>query len=121
MLVYIVTAAVGACFGLTAAVLFTRFWNYRGRRGAAIKKKKFEFSKLILLLVMATYFVGVGLGVKVTLMDYSQLGVLLTFIGAPTATSLAFYAWKARAENLIKIKQLHPTETEGTTIDLNNV
>ena len=83
--------------------------------------RKVEFSKLILGLVLLTYFVGVFVGVKISLIDTAQLGVLLAFIGGPTAAAIGFYAWKAKAENIIKIKQAHPEETEGIPVDLNNI
>ena len=62
----------------------------------------------LLMLVMATYFLGVAVGVKIVLEYPEQLGTLLTYIGAPTATVIIFYAWKAKAENVIKIKKNNP-------------
>ena len=85
------------------------------------KRRKVEFSKLILTLVLLTYFIGVFVGVKVTFIDISQLGVLLAFIGTPTAAAIGFYAWKAKAENIVKIKKDNPEETEGISVDLNNI
>lgn len=69
------------------------------------KKKGVEFSKVILLLVMAVYFITVGVGIWLSLVDYSQFSTLAMLVGAPTATALGFYAWKAKAENIIKIKR----------------
>ena len=85
------------------------------------KKRKVEFSKLVLVLVLLTYFIGVYVGVKVTFIDFSQLGVLLAFIGTPTAAAIGFYAWKAKAENIIKIKKDNPAETDGIPVDVNNI
>lgn len=114
ILIYVIVAAAGAFLGFLAAACF---WagNVRKRARKAGKKDrgKMEFSKVILLLVMATYFVGVVIGVKVTLIDFTQLGVLLTFIGAPTATAIVFYAWKAKAENIVKIKKANPDVIEN--------
>jgi hypothetical protein len=73
-------------------------------------KTRAEFSKILILLVMATYFVGVFVGVKLVFMDTTQLGVLLAFIGTPTAAAIGFYCWKAKAENLVKIKRCSPRE-----------
>ncbi|MBU5438273.1 hypothetical protein KQI42_09650 [Tissierella sp. MSJ-40] len=84
------------------------------------KKKKFEFSKTILLLVLSTYFVGVFVGVKIVFIDFSQLGVVLAFIGTPTAAAIAFYCWKAKAENILKIKQENP-EISGSPLDFNDI
>ncbi len=85
------------------------------------QSKKIEFSKIVLALVLSTYFLGLYIGYKTVLLDFTQLGTLLAYIGAPTATSIGFYAWKARAENIIKIKKANPEETEGINIDFNNI
>lgn len=71
-------------------------------------KKKPEFSKIILALCMFVYIVTVGFGFFVTATEKTQLGELLAFVGAPTAVAIGFYAWKARAENLLKIKKENP-------------
>ena len=69
-------------------------------------KSKVEFSKLMVGSVMLTYFFGVFLGAVVVITKSpDQLGIYLGYIGAPTATAIGFYAWKAKNENLIKIKQ----------------
>ena len=67
-------------------------------------KKKLEFSKLILSFVLFTYFIGVYVGIKAVSVDVNQLAVLLTFIGTPTASAIGFYCWKAKNENVLKIK-----------------
>lgn len=66
--------------------------------------KRVEFSKAIIAAVMATYFCGVAIGGWVVAHAPEQLGVYLSYIGAPTAVSIGFYSWKAKAENMIKIK-----------------
>ena len=82
-------------------------------------KRKIEFSKLILALVLLPYFYGVHIGAKIVTLDVSQLAVFLGFIAAPTATAIGFYAWKAKAENMAKIRKAYPEETRD--IDLNNI
>lgn len=106
--VLLAVAAVGGLLGFLAAALFYAYHARRrkAKRGAA--RKKVEFIKLVLMLVMATYFLGVAVGVKIVLEYPEQLGTLLTYIGAPTATVIIFYAWKAKAENVIKIKKNNP-------------
>jgi hypothetical protein len=84
-------------------------------------KRKFEYSKFILTLVLLTYFVGVYVGVKVVFEDSSYLTLLFAFIGTPTATAIGFYTWKAKAENIVKLKNAHPEITQGQPIDLNNI
>lgn len=85
------------------------------------KKKRFEFSKLVLLSVMILYFISAGVGIAISLADYTQYSTLAMLVGAPTATAIGFYAWKAKSENVIKIKQEHPEETQGVPVDLNNI
>ncbi len=85
------------------------------------KKKGFEFSKLILLAVMVLYFIAVGIGVMLSFLDYTQYSTLAMLVGAPTATAIGFYSWKAKAENVVKLKKENPEETKDNSIDLNNI
>lgn len=78
----------------------------RGRRN------KTEFSKTVLALVMTTYFFGVGIGAFIVLRSSEELSALLTFIGAPVATALGFYYWKAKNENMQKHAQEIETPIE---------
>lgn len=72
----------------------------------AKRKKKREFSKLIIAGVMLTYFLATLVTCFVTLfIDCSQVGVLCTFVGTQTTSALGFYLWKAKAENELKIKK----------------
>jgi hypothetical protein len=77
------------------------------------KTKKFEFSKLILALVIASYFVGLAFGMIVILkiLDTGNVAYISTslcglfsYIAAPVAVAIGFYSNKAKAENLEKIK-----------------
>lgn len=123
---------------ITAGILIggvTMFWiivmlqgqSHRSRKRKsprvelAKNKHKIEFSKFILMLILFTYFIGVAVGIKVVFIDISQLGILLAFIGTPTAAAIGFYCWKAKAENLIKIKKDNPEETAGMPVDLNSI
>ena len=85
------------------------------------KKKAFEFSKLVLLAVMVLYVIAVGVGIMLSLIDYAQYSTLAMLVGAPTATAIGFYAWKAKAENVIKFKTENPEATKDVPIDLNNI
>jgi len=62
-----------------------------------------EFSKIVLAAVLLTYFIGVTIGGIVVFRDSMQLQWYLAFIGTPTATAIGWYAWKAKAENIIKL------------------
>ena len=76
--------------------------------------KKIEFSKIILCLVMLTYFVGFIFGMYIiyTLLLLSSstsyistaLCGFFSYVGAPVAVAIAFYSYKAKAENIEKIK-----------------
>lgn len=86
-------------------------------------KKKFEFSKLIMVALLFTYYVGLWFVMSVVnkLMQfiflYSSLSAttvftamssiiiaLLTFIGTPVAVACKYYSKKAESENIIKLK-----------------
>ena len=88
---------------------------------------KREFSKVILGAVMLLYFAGAIYGAVIVWQDSTLLGELLAYIGAPTAVAIGFYAWKAKAENVIKVAAavkdkdvlnaaIH-NESEGTAYD----
>lgn len=131
MALYIIIALIALVVGGGAAVLIlfliVNSGNKKQKRqdGAQEKtlktRRKLEFSKIVLALILLTYFVGVFIGVKVSLIDISQLGVLLAYIGTPTAAAIGFYCWKAKAENIVKIKRDNPEETQGIPIDLNRI
>jgi hypothetical protein len=70
---------------------------------------------------MIAYFITVGVGIKLSLIDATLFSTLAMFVGAPTATALGFYAWKARTENIMKIKKENPKETGDAPIDLNKI
>ncbi|MCQ4936727.1 MULTISPECIES: hypothetical protein [Anaerotignum] len=121
---YLISVAAGFVAGIAGVCLVEMIRKSRRRRKKREQngeKEKFEFSKLILLAVLATYFWGLSVGTKIVFMDFTQLGVWLAYIGTPTTIAIGFYAWKAKAENIVKIKQANPTETEGVPIDLNNI
>lgn len=128
ILLFVAAFILGA--GLTALFLYAamRTSNRRQRKRRAVPKaeaprkpRKVEFVKIIVFVVLLTYFVGVYIGAKIVFIDFSQLGVLLAFIGTPTAAAIGFYCWKAKAENIIKIKKDNPEETEGIPVDVNNI
>ncbi len=118
-----------ATLAFTIILLLLLFWfnphkktsKKKTKAKRKTKNKKFEFSKIVLTSVLLTYFLGLYIGCKIVTFDYTQLSALLTYIGAPTATAIAFYSWKAKAENIVKIKQKYPKETKDMNIDLNNI
>lgn len=73
-------------------------------------KKKSEFTKQIVAAVMITYFIGLVVGVFVVLrilLDYPEYAVqalvaMFSYIGIPVASTIGFYCWKAKNENINK-------------------
>lgn len=115
---YIISAAAGLAGGIAAVLLFG---GRRSRRKKEQDRRKIEFSKLVLSAVLLTYFAGFIVGARAVILDPNQLGVFLAYVGTPAATAIGFYSWKAKAENVVKIKKANPEETEGMPVDLNNV
>ena len=77
------------------------------------KDKSIEFSKLILALVILSYFIGLGFGMLIiwkilgtgdTTYIATSLCGLFSYIAAPVAVAIGFYSYKAKAENIEKIK-----------------
>lgn len=80
---------------------------------------KIEFSKLVLGSAVVIWAAGAVFGAVIVNEEHSQLRELFAYIGAPTATAFGFYAWKAKAENIMKIgksKQLD-AKTKKQVID----
>ena len=63
-----------------------------------------EFTKVVVAAVLATYFVGLIVGTIVVILSPDQLYAYLAYIGTPTATTVGFYCWKAKNENINKHK-----------------
>ena len=120
---YMPCIILGILLGFLIFCIFFGIANKRRwfKRKDGKKKAKPNFTKAVLVAVLFTYFIGLAIGIKVTLADFSQFGVLATYIAAPTTTVIALYCWKAKAENLVKIKQGYPEETKDIPVDLNNI
>jgi hypothetical protein len=77
--------------------------------------KKLETSKLMLFLVMVTYFIGVFYGlyaVNRILLDYPEWAIqaliaIFSYIGVPISVAIGFYSWKAKNENALKIPNVN--------------
>lgn len=118
---YLICGILGIAIGFFIFYLLFRIANQNRRVKKNFKFAKPNFTKAVLVAVLCTYFVGLYIGIKVTLIDYSQFGVLATYIATPTTTVIALYCWKAKAENIIKIKQGYSEETKDISVDLNNI
>lgn len=104
--------------GFLLAVAMIVICNLPGIRSCRRKRKK-ELkehperkggtTKVLLFSILMTYYIAFAVGVWVVIFkDIYQLGTLLTFTGGVTAAAVAFYCWKAKAENLLKIKAGNP-------------
>lgn len=73
------------------------------------KKKKnrlFEtYSKIIETIFLLVYLLGVAIGIYAVIMEPPTVEFLLIYIGASATVSTGFYFWKAKAENMVKLKQ----------------
>jgi len=127
---YISITIFSFIFGIIFTILFTivaiKIHNIPHKKLEKTKRKTAEketvsFTKIVVASVMLTYFIGVAIGGYIVLKEYDLLGTYLTFIGSATATTIALYCWKAKAENMIKIKTSNPKETKGISVDLNNI
>ena len=66
------------------------------------------YTKILVAAVMATYFFGFAAGGVLVFVHPEFLGEWLTYIGVPTATAIGFYCWKAKAENVLKMRSEAP-------------
>ena len=84
-------------------------------------ERKGGTTKVLLFSILLTYYIAFAVGVWVVVFkDVYQLGTLLTFVGGVTAAAVAFYCWKAKAENLLKIKAANP-DLCGSLSDFSNM
>lgn len=127
----IMVAIAGIVAGIIISLLFFRIQAEKRRKKRVRTKgnkekrgqetEKISFTKAVLSVVLLTYFVGLVVGIYVTMKDYSQFGILATYIATPTTTVIALYCWKSKAENMIKLKKYFPEETKDIPVDLNNI
>ena len=59
------------------------------------------------VLVIVSAFVDIRLQVPI---DTSMFMAYAAYLGGPTATAIGFYAWKSKAENVLKIGQSFTSE-----------
>lgn len=63
------------------------------------------YTKILIFAVMVTYFLGFIVGGILTIIYPEHLGEWLTYVGTAAATAIAFNCWKAKAENVVKIRK----------------
>lgn len=79
------------------------------------EKRSTTFTKSIMTIVVLLYFIGALMGtILVTVaaiidikhnvpLDTAMFIAYAAYLGGPTATVIGFYAWKSKAENVLKI------------------
>ena len=117
-------AGVITCAAVLALVNASNISRNRRRRVMERKRhpeKKLQATKIIVFSIMVTYYAAFILGVWVVICkDFYQLATLLTFVGGVSVIAVAFYCWKSKAENLLKIRKEEP-ELGGSLSDIANL
>ena len=78
------------------------------------KSKNFEFSKIMALIAIAMWLIVnfFGMIIVILTLDTSPLMYVIPSVDAVVAAIIAFYLWKARAENTIKLKRIYGVDLE---------
>lgn len=87
------------------------------------------FTKSLMSVIVFLYFVGALIGTALVIlsaiMDF-RLNMPLNnemfiayaaYLGGPTSVAIGFYAWKSKAENVLKISKSFETEERVEVID----
>ena len=89
-----------------------------------------SFSKSIMSTVVFLYFMGSIIGTALVILsaiidlrlgtplDTSMFVAYAAYLGGPTATAIGFYAWKSKAENVIKISKTFENDKIMETMDM---
>lgn len=89
---------------------------YQKQLQPSYKEKKVTFTKLYMVLIGLLYLAGAMLGAFLVLwassldaeagrpIDPQMFIAYAGYLAGPTAVAIGFYAWKSKAENLLKIK-----------------
>ena len=82
-------------------------------------KKKFEFSKIIFvyIAIMFTIVIIFTMILMWVTKDTSAVAYLIPAVGGLMATTVGFYSWKAKAENVLKIQQ----SSSSSEVDVNEI
>ena len=121
-----IKAIIAFIVGFIACVVIVYTMNTVRRRQTRKKKKsrkdgeKVTTTKIVLLKNLYTYLEAFVLAMyNVICKDTTELSNLLTFVGGATVFAVAFYCWKAKAENLEKIRK--SAGLDGTLSDYSNL
>lgn len=124
MRIIIFLAGVITCVAILALVSRADINRKRKRRRVEKKRNpenKLQATKIIIFSIMITYYAAFILGAWVVIFkDFYQIATLLTFVGGVSVIAVAFYCWKSKAENLLKIRKEEP-ELGGSLSDIANL
>lgn len=93
------------------------------------ESRKNTFTKSIMSVVVLLYFIGATLGTALVILsaivnlkhnisiETSMFIAYAAYLGGPTATAIIFYAWKSKAENVIKIAKSFEAEETLEVMD----
>lgn len=99
----------------------------RTQRRPVKRRRKMEFSKAALGSAVLAYFAVIALAAWATMKcvaaaDYGSAAVIIGattgIVGAVTGVAYAFYSYKAKCENLIKIAEGMNQEKISATVEL---
>ena len=84
--------------------------------------KKFQFSKVVLGAAVVTWIISIAFGWWYVFTRDAGLLEILTCVSSPVAVAYGFYAWKSKAENVIKMskdikKDVEKTKRNGVNVD----
>ena len=98
-------------------------------KGTQRAERENSFSKSIMSIMVILYIVGAMIGTILVIsaavtnerqgspLDPSMFMAYAAYLGGPTATAIIFYAWKSKAENVLKITQSFENEKAVEVID----
>lgn len=87
------------------------------------KEPKTTYTKSVVSIIVLLYFIGAAVGIILVVLsaitdlknrgmiDPAMFIALAAYLATPTATAVAFYAWKSKAENLLKIRYSNEART----------
>lgn len=105
-----------------------KFFHKKRTRKKQNQKKQFEFSKLIMVGVMLTYFIALifimAVIWKLIGINSTSIGTIIsafcTFVGAPVSVAIGFYSWKAKNENTMKLSNITGQSDSSTLVYSND-
>ena len=94
------------------------------------EEKTNSFSKSIMSIIVFLYLIGSLIGTALVILaaimnvqqntplDTGMFIAYAAYLGGPTATAIIFYAWKSKAENVLKIGKSFEIEKSVEVMDI---